>query len=168
MVKPFAGADLSSHVHGESTGTIFGPEGKPRAGAFFMSNDMITELESESYKGQYELFKTYVDNAIVAGHLPEDSTKGAVRQPNNVRALCTGDWKIVHYVDPNGVESDEWELYCLRTDPIEQTNLVDFRTGEVRDNVSVSGLTTYELRLKNTQLRTELAKQEASILGTSS
>ena len=168
VVKPFIGADLSSHVHGESTGAIIGPEGEPRAGAFFISNDMITELESESYNGQYELFKTYVDNAIMAGHLPEDSTKGAVRQPNNIRALCTGDWKIVHYVDPNGVESDEWELYCLKTDPIEQTNLVDFRTGEVRDDVSVSGLTTDELMSKNTQLRTELAKQEASILGASS
>jgi len=82
VVKPFAGADLSSHVHGESTGTIFGPEGKPRAGALFMSNDMITELESESYKAQYEMLKTYGDNAIVVGNLPDASSKGPVRQLN--------------------------------------------------------------------------------------
>jgi len=94
---------------------------------------------------------------------------GTVRQPNNVRALCTGDWKIVRYVDPRDEpESDERELYCLTSDPIEQTNLVDFKTGEVREDVTVPGMTMGQLRAKNKQLKKELARQEAAILGKSS
>jgi hypothetical protein len=82
-----------------------------------------------------------------------------------VRALCTGDWKIVRYVDPHGVEADEWELYCLTADPTEHTNLVDFATGKVRDDVSVPGLKKNELRQINKWLKKELARQEAAMLG---
>lgn len=67
-------------------------------------------------------------------------------------------------MDPHGVEPDEWELYYLVRDPIEKTNLVDFRTGDVRDDVTVLGWTTAELRSKNKQLRAELAEQEALLL----
>ena len=86
---------------------------------------------------------------------------GPVLQPNNVRALCTGDWKIVQYKDPNGVEPDEWELYYLTADPIEETNIVDFRTGEVRHDVTVPGWTTAQLREKKETLKAELVRQEA-------
>lgn len=160
VVKPFAGANLSSHIKGISNGDILGPDGTPRTGVFFMSNDSITELcanPTEPIQEKYDLFLENVDARISAG-LP--LVPGPVRQPNTVRALCTGDWKIVRYVDPIGVEPDEWELYCLITDPVEQTNLVNFMTGDVREDVSVPGLTTDELRSKNTQLRIELAKQE--------
>ncbi len=75
-----------------------------------------------------------------------------------------GDWKIVHYVDPNGKKGDEWELYCLKTDPIEEVNLVDFKTGEVRNDVSVEGLKRTELRAKHLELTEELARQEALII----
>ena len=84
-----------------------------------------------------------------------------------MRALCTGDWKIVRYTDPTKAQPDEWELYCLTTDPIEQTNLVDFRTGDVRHDVTVPGLTESELRLKTEQLKKELARQEGLMLGES-
>ena len=84
-----------------------------------------------------------------------------------MRALCTGDWKIIRYVDPNGVEPDEWELYYQVTDPIEQTNIVDFSTGDVRGDVTVPGWTTAELRVKNEQLKVELAEQEALLLNKS-
>ena len=94
-------------------------------------------------------------------------TLGSVTQPNRVRALCTGDWKIVHYVDPNKDKADEWELYCLATDPVEQTNLVDFRTGEVRDDVTVPGLNKNQLSSINKQLRKELARQETLMMGES-
>jgi arylsulfatase A-like enzyme len=161
VLKPFAGADLSSLIKGAGDGDIIGPDGKPRTGVLFMSNDSITDLCANPTgvtPDKYSLFQNYVKTAIDAGiPLAPDS----VRQPNHVRALCTGDWKIVRYLDPNGVETDEWELYCLKTDPIEQTNLVDFRTGEVRNDVSLPGLTIDEVRSKNMQLRMELAKQEA-------
>lgn len=168
-VKAFVGADLSSHIRGESEGDILGPDGKPRTGAFYMSNDMITELgatakkKDDRYK-QYQLFLTNVEDAISDGY---PLKPGPVTQPNNVRALCTGDWKIVHYVDYYGHEQDEWELYCLTSDPIERTNLVDFRTGDVREDVTVPGMTREQLRAKNKQLKEELARQEALMLGES-
>ncbi|WP_051283874.1 sulfatase-like hydrolase/transferase [Desulforegula conservatrix] len=163
--KTFAGADLSGHVRGKNSGTITGADGRDRNGVFFMTNDMITEMGS-SYDptkwAQYQAFISSVNTQIDAGL---DLARGPVRQPNNVRALCTGNWKMVHYVDPNSVESDEWELYCLKSDPVEQANLVDFRTGEVRDDVSVPGMTLTELKQKNLQLRKELSRQESVIIG---
>jgi hypothetical protein len=160
-VKDFVGADLSLHITGEREGDIHGPGGKPRMGVFYMTNDMITEpgpVQSDDYID----YLAKVEELRLQGY-PLES--GPITQPNNVRALCTGDWKLVRYVDPHGVEPDEWELYCLSTDPIERTNLVDFRTGEVRDDVSVPGMTKNELEHKNRQLKRELAQQEAAMLG---
>lgn len=163
--KPLVGADLSSHIKGKSAGPIVGPDGKPRTGVFFMSNDMITENGTHGTNdAAYSYFLTSVDQAKNDGYPFLES--GSVTQPNNVRALCTGDWKIVRYLDPTGAQLDEWELYCLTTDPIEQTNLVDFKTGEVRDDVSVPGMTTEELISKNEELKQELAQQEAIALGS--
>ena len=167
-VKPLVGADLSSHIKGESDGDIIGPDGKPRIGVLYMSEDMITEIganPTETIQGQYDLFLKNVDQYISDGY---PLAKGTVRQPNNVKALCTGDWKLVQYFDPGKNEPDEWELYCLTSDPIEVINLVDFSTGEVRDDVSVPGMTKAELVLKNQQLKDELARQEAAALGNSS
>jgi arylsulfatase A-like enzyme len=165
-VKPFAGADLSSHVKGERKGPIIGPDGK-RNGVFFMTNDMITELAelaSEDKQAQYELFLDYIkEMKEIPGY--EYLEEGTVVQPNNVRAFCTGDWKIVHYVDPNGLESDEWELYCLKTDPAETTNLVDYSTGQLLEGVTVEGYTEGRLIAKYKVLKKELAKQEAAIIG---
>ena len=105
-----------------------------------MTNDMITELPAGAEPFEQANYDAYLYNVEQVRALGCPLESGPVTQPNHVRALCTGDWKIVRYVDPNGIETDEWELYCLRTDPIEETNLVDFRTGEVRDDVSVPGL----------------------------
>lgn len=163
VVKPFVGADLSSQVKGENRGEIIGPDGKPRPGAFFMSSDTITD-PSANPSDQYGLFLDRVNEAISNG---SPLSPGSVRQPNHLRALCTGDWKLVRYVDPKAVEPDEWELYCLKTDPVERVNLVDFRTGEVRDGVSLPGFTKDELISKNRQLRADLARQEAAMLGKS-
>lgn len=166
VVLPFAGANLSPYVKGEDEGPIIASDGAIRTGVLFMTNDSITELGANnpgnSRVAGYEAFLANVDNHIRQG-LP--LARGPVRQPNNVRALCTGDWKIVHYIDPHGVEADEWELYCLTADPVEQTNLVNFMTGEVREDVAVTGITTEQLRTKNSALRAELARQEALVSG---
>ncbi|MBF0527975.1 MAG: sulfatase-like hydrolase/transferase [Deltaproteobacteria bacterium] len=165
VVKAFVGADLSSHIKGKSTGDVIGPDGKARPGVLFMTNDSITEPganPSGATLAKYNLFLANVNAAISNG---SPLAPGTVRQPNHVRALCTGDWKIVRYVDPKAVEPDEWELYYLKADPNEQINLVDFKTGEVRTDVTVSGLAWEELRLKNRQLRNDLAQQEASMHG---
>ena len=163
-VEDLVGADLSAHIRGEATGDIPGPDGKPRPGVFYMSNDMITEMgfnSSEDTKEEYRIFLGNVEYERGKG-IPLAS--GPVLQPNNVRALCTGDWKIVRYKDPDSVEPDEWELYYLAADPVEKTNIVDFRTGEVRDDVTVPGWTTAQLRVKNEELKAELARQEVLLL----
>lgn len=167
-VNDLVGTDLSPYIKGETTGDIPGPDGHPRPGVLYRSNDMITELGREpdaDTQQEYDIFLDNVEEARLQG-LPLES--GPVLQPNNVRALCTGDWKIVRYVDPKEVEPDEWELYYLVTDPIENTNIVDFSTGDVRDDVTVTGWTTAELRAKNEQLKVELAEQEALLLNGSS
>ncbi len=161
VVRPFAGADLSSQVMGNSGSSIIGPDGKPRDGVFFMTNDMITEegANPEAPKPyQYTLFLNNVHTRIGEGH---DLAEGPVLQPNNIRAFCTGDWKIARYVDPNGQESDEWELYCLTADPVEQNNLLDYRTGELREDVGVTGMTRKQLQMKAAELKAALTLQEA-------
>lgn len=157
-IPPLAGVDLTPYIKGTSQGPIIGKDGKPRTGVLFISNDQITELGTvnpgDNKKAAYNLFLSRVDSTINLGY-PIDT--GVVCQPNNVNAFCTGDWKIVRYVDPKGQKQDEWELYCLMSDPKELTNLVDFSTGEIRDDVSVPGMTIEELRQKNYLLRAELA-----------
>jgi hypothetical protein len=150
----FAGADLSPYIKGTSSGPVIGPDGKLRTGVLFMTSDMITEYIDTNKRGQYNLFLHRVDSTISLGY---PLAQGAVRQPNNARAFCTGDWKIVQYVDPNGVEKDDWELYCLTYDPTEVDNLVDYATGLVRADASVPGMSKEELILKNETLKKQLA-----------
>jgi arylsulfatase A-like enzyme len=167
-IKDFVGANLSAYVKGDSAGDILGSDGIPRSGVFFMTKDTITELGAHpdlDTRKDYHTFLKLVQQTRQDGY-PLES--GPVTQPNNIRALCTGDWKIVRYVDPKGVEPDEWELYCLASDPIERTNLVDYRTGEVRDDVSVPGMTKEALKSKNRQLHRDLERQETAMLGESS
>lgn len=164
-VIPFVGVDLSPYFKGQNAGRIHGPDGTPRTGVFYMTNDRITELGDHAPDDKKEDSSDFMDLVEDLRTQGYPLAPGAVTQPNCVRALCTGDWKIVHYVDPKRVEADEWELYCLATDPLEQTNLVAFETGEVRDDVTVPGLNKNQLRSINKQLRKELARQEALMLG---
>ncbi len=164
-VRPLAGADVSAHAQGLATDTITGPAGNPRTGVLFMSNDMITEFVPNAPDPKPAQFKRFCDSVDALIEQGYDLAPGSVRQPNNVRAFCTGDWKLVHYVDPNGAEADEWEFYCLTEDPVEATNLVDYATGLLRTGITVTGMTQDELEAKLTQLKAELAQLEADIIG---
>ena len=163
-VEPFAGADLSSHIKGEAIGTITGSNGSPRSGVLFATSDAVTELgtnsDSEALE-QYNMFLGNVNIAKAEGYVEEE---GPVLQPNNVHALCTGNWKIARYLDPNGTKVDEWELYCLATDGVERSNLMDFRDGELLADASVSGMTREDLEVQTAWLKTELARQESAML----
>ena len=160
----FAGADLSSLIKGESSGSITGRNGAARPGVLFITSDMITELGPNPDADTQQNYNTFLANVEVAKRQGYSLESGPVRQPNNVHALCTGDWKLVRYIDPNGVESDQWELYNMDNDPCEKTNLVSYKTGEVRSDVSVPGWTAAELKAKNQQLKSQLAEQEAILL----
>jgi arylsulfatase A-like enzyme len=154
-VKPLAGADLSAHIKGTATGPITGPDGNPRTGVLFLSDDMITELKDSAKIVPYNLFLHRVDSTINLGY---PLAHGTVRQPNNPQAFCTGDWKLVKYNDPNGLQPDEWEFYCLASDPIETDNLVDYSTGLVRDDAYVSGMTHQEIVTKNELMKVQLSR----------
>ena len=57
-----------------------------------MSNDMVTELgakPSDATLDDYNDFLTNIEDLKLLGY-PLES--GTVTQPNNVRALCTGEW----------------------------------------------------------------------------
>jgi hypothetical protein len=152
-VYNFPGVNLSPYIKGVTQPPVIGYDGKPRTGVLFMSRDMITE-KGVNYTGtSYDFFLERVDSVIGLGY---DLTHGTVRQPNNPIAFCTGDWKIVRYIDPHGAVPDQWELYCLSNDPVERINLEDYVSGLIRSDVSVPGMTTQQLQAKNEYLKWQL------------
>jgi arylsulfatase A-like enzyme len=163
-VDDFVGTDLSPYIKNEAGGDIPGPDGLPRPGVFFMTNDTILALPADADLEDQEHYAIFLDSVEATRLMGYHLESGSVPQPNCVRALCTGDWKIVRYVDPNGVEANEWELYHLVTDPTESTNIVNFATGEVRNDVTVAGWTTAELISMNDRLKVQLAEQQALML----
>jgi len=161
----FVGANLAPHIKGRKLGFIHWPDGRPRTGVFYTTDDTISEPGATLWEDQDRInqFTAFLDNVRKVKEDGYPLALGTVRQPNHVRALCTGDWKIVHYVDPKGGKPDEWELYYLRWDPIERINLVDFRTGDVRRDITVPGFPPFLLRLKNKLLKMELARLEGTL-----
>ena len=162
------GADLSPQILGRTSGPINGPDGQPRPGVLFTTDDRITELPeaglAESPPTNQDRFQTYlqiVDDAIGDGVAIQ---RGPVVQPNLVRSLVNREWKFTRYTDPAGQVPDQWEMYHLLTDPTEVTNLVDFLTGNLRAGVAIPGLTQDELESQRLRLRQQLADQEARLL----
>ena len=154
-VKPLAGADLTAHIKGTTTGPIIGPDGNPRTGVLFVSEDMVTEFADSAKIVSYNLFLDRIDSTI---NLGQPLAHGPVRQPNNPKAFCTGDWKLVQYNDPSGLQPDEWEFYCLTNNPNETDNLVDYATGIVRIDANVSGMTHQEIVTKNELMKVQLSR----------
>jgi arylsulfatase A-like enzyme len=46
-----------------------------------------------------------------------------VPPPQHIVSIRETRWKIAQYYDPDGTVRDEWEMYDLKTDPLETTNL---------------------------------------------
>ncbi|RKI44860.1 sulfatase [Corallococcus sp. AB004] len=130
-VPPFVGADLSPLARGEST-TVLEPNGTPREGVLFITDDEITEpLPRTGDPHQLHddaLFTVYtraVERLREQGKVP-GLKPGAVCQPNHVRCVRTPRWKLARTFDPSGEHADQWELYDLQTDPLEMENLLVF------------------------------------------
>ena len=156
------GEDLSGLIYGKNQ------QAPGRPGVLFTTDDPITELPPGSgpnnpaiKQPQYNVFLQEVENVRNQG---VDLTPGSVRQPNRVRCLCTGDWKLARYTDPNGQEPDEYELYNLALDPAEAVNLVNYQTFAVRTDVSLPGLTVEQITAQRDTLRAQLASEEARLL----
>lgn len=179
---PFAGVDLSPLLKGEVSEPLY-PDGAPRQGVLFATDDMITEplppdadphnLHSWAQFGVYQqavdiLRGTEPNPLPVAGATPALQS-GPVCQPCHVRALRSGDWKLVRNCDPWSAvpEPDQWELYNLRVDPYEQVNLVDVNNPVPTPIASAAqqvGLSEEALCTEIDRLRLELARQEAAFL----
>ena len=120
---PLPGADLRD-VISQPEQPVVTANGKTREGVLFISDDTITSfLRGEQAPPAFKVFlgeiKTQQKNGVPLA-------EGSVRQPCHIRCARTPEWKLVRYFDPNNIETDQWELYDLTQDPIEQTNLVSW------------------------------------------
>jgi hypothetical protein len=138
-VPPLPGVDLSAIIENALTDDdveipILDPDGDPREGVLFITDDDITAplppSRTAQEKRSYEEFAVY--QAVVEsvrtgkdGKGPVELSPGSVKQPNHVRCVRTKDYKLARYFDPSGKEAQEWEMYDLHNDPIEAVNLVE-------------------------------------------
>jgi arylsulfatase A-like enzyme len=144
-VPPLPGVDLSGIIEKALTDDraavpVIEPDGEVREGVLFITDDEITAplppSRSLQEKRSYEEFAVY--EAVVEavregrGKGPVALAPGAVRQPNHVRCVRTRDWKLVRYFDPSGQAPQEWEMYDLRCDPNEASNLVEVASTPAR------------------------------------
>jgi len=139
-VPRLPGVDLSQVIANTLAGsgdtTVTEPDGAPRQGVLFITDDEITAplppSRTEQEKHSYEEFAVY--QAVVASVIAGADGKGPVpgllpgqvKQPNNVRCVRTADYKLTRYFDPSGKVPQEWEMYDLKRDPNETTNLVQY------------------------------------------
>jgi arylsulfatase A-like enzyme len=144
-VSELPGADLSGLIKDPQTyPVVIEPDGQPRAGVLFVTDDDITAPLSDEY-GDYT-YRYFCDNVealreliqadpdtlpagVAREFLPKALAPGSVAQPSHVQCIRTPDWKLARYWDPSWQESDEWELYDLTTDGHERVNLVTWRNG---------------------------------------
>jgi choline-sulfatase len=77
----------------------------------FKGNDLTPILEDPSATVQDAVHFTYEDDVF------------PVKGPSFLRAITEQDWKYAVYYDPFTGEAPEYELYDLKHDPLEMTNL---------------------------------------------
>jgi arylsulfatase A-like enzyme len=183
QAAPLPGVDLTG-VIAAGGGPVVEPNGVERAGVLFVTDDMITEplphdddphnvaswQQFEVFRQTIELLRTPPSGAGPRPHayLPE-LQPGAVIQPNHVRALRSGPWKLVRYCDPWSAApvADEWELYNLAVDPTEICNLLIYDAPFptlIAELPAGLGMSPEHLVETATRLRAELARQEAARL----
>ncbi len=182
LAAPLPGANLVPLLR-DGACPVIGPDGRERTGVLFATDDLITEplpRDDDPHNiaswQQYEVFSATVallrtppaDGAPPRPYVPELGP-GAVQQPAHVRALRSGEWKLVRFCDPWSVHPapDEWELYNLAHDPIENTNLLIYN-GAFPTVIPASslpvGLDAVTIAAKASELREELVRQEAALL----
>jgi hypothetical protein len=166
-VPPLVGTDISDYIHDPSLPDpiVNAVSGEPRPGVLFMTLDEISEMTTVNPQNQgFENYATFLGLVEETRQQLPRLVAGPIRQPNLVRTLLDGTWKYSRYYDPNGVEAEQYEMYHIPSDPIEAVNLVDFRTGQIRDGVVVPGVSAEQLGTQRARLAAELAQQEALLL----
>ncbi len=179
---PLPGADLVPLI-ASGGGPVIGPDGRERKGVLFATDDMITEplpIDDDPHnvqsQRQYAVFAATVEalrTPPAAGEPPHryrpKLAPGPVRQPAHVRALRSGDWKLVRFCDPwsERPAPDEWELYHLALDPIENINLLVYNgvfPTPIAPEKLPGQLTRDDVAAVAMDLRAELRRQEAACL----
>lgn len=180
---PLPGADLVPLLR-DPFAPVLGPDGRERSGVLFVTDDLITEplpRDDDPHNitswQQYAVYAATVDllrqpaNPPGGTGIPHRSVPalapGAVAQPAHVRALRSGPWKLVRYCDPWSERPvpDQWELYNLEHDAIENINLLVFDGTFPTAIVSPPTWTSTEAILATASaMREELARQEAHLL----
>ena len=110
-VPPLPGVDLTPLIK-NTTQVIIEPNGQPREGVLFITDDEITEPLQGGGTYQINDDKAYgiflqTVSALRDGtgpgpkppHVP-NLAPGPVRQPNHVRCVRTPEWKLARYWDP--------------------------------------------------------------------
>ena len=134
-VPPFPGVNLTPVITGAAK-IVTEPDGTPREGVLFITDDEITQPLQDG--GTYQIsddqaFGVFVQAVEMVrtgegkGPNPPHVAKlapGPVRQPNHVRCVRTAEWKLSRYWDPSHKAAEEWELYNLTNDACEFTNLL--------------------------------------------
>ena len=138
-VPPLPGVDLAPFIADALAGApvdrpILEPDGQPREGVLFITDDEITQplppsrtaTEQRSYQ-EFAVYQAVVESVREGtdGKGPVRLSPGAVKQPNHVRCVRTRDYKLTRYFDPSGRAPQEWEMYDLVNDPNEAINLVE-------------------------------------------
>jgi choline-sulfatase len=106
--------------------TLLGLAGAPAEPGRFDGRDLGPLLRGEQDAVREAVLFTYDD------HQAGTAFQDAPGQPNRLRCVRDRRWKYAVYLDPNGREAPEYELYDLEDDPDEAVNLADKRTGRGR------------------------------------
>jgi arylsulfatase A-like enzyme len=176
---PLPGANLAPLLR-DKDAPIVGPDGRERKGVLFVTDDMITEplprdddphniaswQQYAAFAATVELLRTASDDGTPHPSVPA-LAPGPVAQPAHVRALRSGPWKLVRYCDPWSADPapDQWELYNLEHDAIENINLLLY-DGMFPSSIAdpPSWTSADAIVATATTLREELARQEALLL----
>ena len=182
FVADLPGLDLSNIIRKTANPDFDCPQqtlnGLDNRRILFATDDMITEpLPKDNDPHNQQSWEQYAVYCAAVELLKKQNPfsklqSGPVVQPAHVRAIRSGDWKLVRYCDPWSKKpvADQWELYNLAVDGNEATNLLvynaeKFPTIIEQDHIpNELGLGKQELEKIALKLRAELALLEAENL----
>ena len=148
-IAAITGAEAPAEAQGSDLTPVLARHSKPeraalrRAGASF---DRVSKHPAPADSVQELIHFTYDD------HQAGTAMAEAPGQPNRVRCVLDGRRKYAEYLDPEGLEPPEYEMYDLERDPDERRNLVDVHSGEAR---------SVEDRAQRSEMREQLSETMA-------
>lgn len=172
-VAQFPGVDLSPVIkHNNLTDDLI------NRSLLFVTDDMISEpLPKDDDPHNQQSWEQYAVFSAAVEDLKQDKQfsqlySGPVVQPAHVRAVRSGDWKLVRYCDQWSEKPvpDQWEMYNLKDDGNELYNLLVYNATTFPVIVEESKrpkslkLNTTELEKMANHLLTELNKLETEYL----